>query len=251
MPVINMKKNITQAIILAAGMGVRLKELNQGIPKGFISLGDDKPIIEYSIDALLECGIKDIIIVTGFMDEHYENLRSRYPQIRTVRNEKYSETGTMYSLWCARHLLNTDFILLESDLIYEIRAIRELLESPIKNSILLSGKTEAGDEVYVGADGDWVKQISKDKKSLTSIVGEFIGVSKFSDDFYLKLIQTAEEGFESNVLISYDMDCLVTAAEKNPLGFLKIENLLWAEIDDVSQLNKAQKVWENIKKLSA
>jgi choline kinase len=251
MPVINMKKNITQAIILAAGMGVRLKELNQGIPKGFISLGDDKPIIEYSIDALLECGIKDIIIVTGFMDEHYENLRSRYPQIRTVRNEKYSETGTMYSLWCARHLLNTDFILLESDLIYEIRAIRELLESPIKNSILLSGKTEAGDEVYVGADGDWVKQISKDKKSLTSIVGEFIGVSKFSYDFYLKLIQTAEEGFESNVLISYDMDCLVTAAEKNPLGFLKIENLLWAEIDDVSQLNKAQKVWENIKKLSA
>ena len=251
MPVINMKKNITQAIILAAGMGVRLKELNQGIPKGFISLGDDKPIIEYSIDALLECGIKDIIIVTCFMDEHYENLRSRYPQIRTVRNEKYSETGTMYSLWCARHLLNTDFILLESDLIYEIRAIRELLESPIKNSILLSGKTEAGDEVYVGADGDWVKQISKDKKSLTSIVGEFIGVSKFSYDFYLKLIQTAEEGFESNVLISYDMDCLVTAAEKNPLGFLKIENLLWAEIDDVSQLNKAQKVWENIKKLSA
>ena len=132
-----MKKNITQAIILAAGMGVRLKELNRGVPKGFISLGDDKPIIEHSIDVLLDCGIKDIIIVTGFMDEHYENLRSRYPQIRTVRNEKYSETGTMYSLWCARKLFSTDFILLESDLIYEIRAIKELLQSPIKNSILM------------------------------------------------------------------------------------------------------------------
>ncbi|MBN4079836.1 phosphocholine cytidylyltransferase family protein [bacterium AH-315-C08] len=246
-----MRKNITQAVILAAGMGVRLKELNRGIPKGFILLGDDKPIVEHSIDALLACGIKDIIIVTGFMDEHYENLRSRYPQIKTVRNEKYSETGTMYSLWCARHLLNTDFILLESDLIYEIRAIRELLESPIKNSILISGKTDAGDEVYVGVDGDRVKQISKDKKTLSSIVGEFIGVSKLSYDFYLKLIQTAEEGFESNLLISYDMDCLVAVAEKNHLGFLKIENLLWAEIDDVSQLNKAQKVWENIKNLSA
>jgi 2-aminoethylphosphonate-pyruvate transaminase len=243
-----MNKNITQAIILAAGMGVRLKEFNRGVPKGFISLGYEKPIINHSIDALLACGIKDIIIVTGFMDEHYENLRSRYPQIKTVRNEKYSETGTMYSLWCARHLLSTDFILLESDIIYEIRAIRELLESPVKDSILISGKTEAGDEVYVGADGDWVKQISKDKKNLSSIIGEFIGISKLSYDFFLKLIQTAEEGFDSNLLISYDMDCLVTVSEKNHLGFLKIENLLWAEIDDVSQLKKAQKVWENIKK---
>ena len=246
-----MKKNITQAIILAAGMGVRLKELNRGVPKGFISLGDDKPIIEHSIDALLACGIKDIIIVTGFMDEHYENLRSRYPQIKTVRNEKYSETGTMYSLWCARNLVNTDFILLESDLIYEIRAIKELLESTSENSILISEKTDAGDEVYVGADDNWVKQISKDRKTLSSIVGEFIGISKLSYDFYLKLIQRAEEDFDSNLLISYDMDCFVAVAEKNHLGFLKIEKLLWAEIDDVSQLNKAAKVWENIKKLSA
>ncbi len=248
MPVVNNGKNITQAIILAAGMGVRLKELNRGVPKGFISLGNDKPIIEHSIETLLACGITDIIIVTGFMDEHYENLRFQYPQIKTVRNEKYSETGTMYSLWCARHLLDKDFILLESDLIYEIRAIRELLDSPARDSILVSGKTEAGDEVYVGAEGDWVKIITKDKKTLSSIVGEFIGVSKLSYDFYLKLIQTAEESFDSDLLISYDMDCLVAVAEKNHLGFLKIENLLWAEIDDVSQLNKAQKVWEKIKK---
>ena len=246
-----MKKNITQAIILAAGMGVRLKEFNRGVPKGFISFENDKPIIEHSIDALLACGIKDIIIVTGFMDKHYEKLRSRYPQIKTVRNEKYSETGTMYSLCCARNLVNTDFILLESDLIYEIRAIKELLESTSENSILISEKTDAGDEVYVGADDNWVKQISKDRKTLSSIVGEFIGISKLSYDFYLKLIQRAEEDFDSNLLISYDMDCFVAVAEKNHLGFLKIEKLLWAEIDDVSQLNKAKKVWENIKMLSA
>ena len=246
-----MKINITQAVILAAGMGVRLKELNRGIPKGFISLADNIPIIEHSIEALLTCGITDIIIVTGFMDEHYENLRSRYPQIKTVRNEKYSETGTMYSLWCARKLLNTDFILLESDLIFETRAIRELLESPVKNLLLITGKTEAGDEVYVAADGDRVKQISKDKTVLGSIVGEFIGVSRLSYDFYLKLIRTAEETFESDLMVSYDMDCFVTVADKTPLGFLKIENLLWAEIDDALQLKRAQKIWKEIKSQSA
>ena len=208
--------NITQAVILAAGMGVRLKELNRGIPKGFISLADNIPIIEHSIEALLACGIRDIIIVTGFMDEHYENLRSKYPQIKTVRNEKFSETGTMYSLWCARKLINTDFILLESDLIFEPRAIRELLESPVKNSLLITGKTKAGDEVYVEADGDSVKQISKNKKVLGSIVGEFIGVSRLSYDFYLKLIRIAEESFESDLKVSYDMDCFVTVADKTP-----------------------------------
>ena len=246
-----MKINITQAVILAAGMGVRLKELNRGIPKGFISLADNIPIIEHSIEALLACGISDIIIVTGFMDEHYENLRSRYPQIKTVRNEKYSETGTMYSLWCARKLLNTDFILLESDLIFETRAIRELLESPVKNLLLITGKTEAGDEVYVAADGDRVKQISKDKTVLGSIVGEFIGVSRLSYDFYLKLIRIAEESFESDLMVSYDMDCFVTVADKTPLGFLKIKNLLWAEIDDALQLKRAQKIWKEIKSQSA
>ena len=243
--------HITQAVILAAGMGVRLKELNRGIPKGFISLADDVPIIEHSIEALLACGISDIIIVTGFMDEYYENLRSKYPQIKTVRNEKFSETGTMYSLWCARKLINTGFILLESDLIFETRAISELLESPVKNSLLITGKTEAGDEVYVEADGDSVKQISKDKKVLGSIVGEFIGVSRLSYDFYLKLIQAAEESFESDLKVSYDMDCFATVAEKTPLGFLKIENLLWAEIDDALQLKRAQKIWKEIKSQSA
>ena len=246
-----MKINITQAVILAAGMGVRLKELNRGIPKGFISLADNIPIIEHSIEALLACGISDIIIVTGFMDEHYENLRSRYPQIKTVRNEKFSETGTMYSLWCARKLLNTDFILLESDLIFETRAIRELLESPVKNLLLITGKTEAGDEVYVAADGGRVKQISKDKQVLGSIVGEFIGISRLSYDFYLKLIPIAEESFESDLKVSYDMDCFVTVADKVPLGFLKIDNLLWAEIDDALQLKRAQKIWKEIKSQSA
>ena len=246
-----MKINITQAVILAAGMGVRLKELNRGIPKGFISLADNIPIIEHSIETLLACGISDIIIVTGFMDEYYENLRSKYPQIKTVRNEKFSETGTMYSLWCARKLINTDFILLESDLIFETRAIRELLESRVKNSLLITGKTEAGDEVYVETDGDWVKQISKDKKVLGSIVGEFIGVSRLSYDFYLKLIRIAEESFESDLKVSYDMDCFVTMADKIPLGFLKIENLLWAEIDDALQLKRAQTIWKEIKSQSA
>ena len=245
-----MKNNITQAVILAAGMGVRLKKLNNGIPKGFISLEDGKPIVENSIETLLACGIRDIIIVTGFMNEYYEDLCSRYPQIKTTRNEKYSETGTMYSLWCARNLLKSDFILLESDLIFEIKAVSELLKSPFKDLILLSGKTEAGDEVYVEAEGDRVKGISKDRKNLGSIVGEFIGISRLSFDFYMSLVKKAEEAFDFDLMINYDTDGFTTLAKKGSLKYLKIENLLWAEIDTGLQLERAKKVWKEIKSLN-
>ena len=245
-----MKNNITQAVILAAGMGVRLKKLNNGIPKGFISLEDGKPIIENSIETLLAYGIRDITIVTGFMNEYYENLCSRYPQIKTIRNEKYSETGTMYSLWCARNLLKSDFILLESDLIFEIKAVSELLKFPFKDLILLSGKTEAGDEVYVEAEGDSVKRISKDRKILGSIVGEFVGISRISIDCYLSLVAKAEEVFDFDLMINYDTDGFATLLEKGSLKYLKIENLLWAEIDTGFQLERAKKVWKEIKNLN-
>ena len=240
-----MKQKITQAVILAAGMGSRLKELNKGAPKGFIRLGDIS-IIEHSIKALFACGVEEIIIVTGYMDEHYENLSVQYPQIKTVRNEKFSETGTMYSLWCARNLISADFVLLESDLIFEIKAIQEIMESSYDDCILISGRTEAGDEVFVAAEGNVVKKISKDRTLLDSIVGEFVGISKISNDFYQLMIQLAEDRFKSNLKINYDMDCFVTVSEIRHLGYLKIENLLWAEIDNEAQLNNAHKVWERI-----
>jgi len=242
-----MGKNITQAVILAAGMGLRLKELNKGRPKGFIRLGG-LPIIEHSIRTLLACGIQEIIIVTGFMDGDYEKLSSQYPQIKTVRNEKFSETSTMYSLWCARNLIRADFILLESDLIFENRAIQELKECPHNDCILISGKTEAGDEVFVSAEGNKVKNISKNRRSFNSPVGEFVGISKLSHDFYQLMVRKMEDGFESNFKMSYDMDCFVAVSKNKHLDFLKIENLLWTEIDNEAQLNNAYILWERIKK---
>jgi len=55
---------LTIAVILAAGMGVRLGALGQTIPKGFLQLGD-QPIVAESIAQLHACGIERIIIVTG------------------------------------------------------------------------------------------------------------------------------------------------------------------------------------------
>jgi len=68
---------ITKAVILAAGMGLRMKEMGEEIPKGFIRLGGS-PIIEHSLRALISCGIKEIMIVTGHKGGYYENLKETY-----------------------------------------------------------------------------------------------------------------------------------------------------------------------------
>ena len=121
-----MTNKIQVAVILAAGMGERLKEAGKTIPKGFLRLGK-RPIIEESIDKLLRAGIKQIIIVTGHHFEYYERLKESYSGvIETIHNGLYGRSGSMYSLYCAKHRLMEDFLLLESDIVYEERAVSDL-----------------------------------------------------------------------------------------------------------------------------
>jgi len=239
-----MSQVITKAVILAAGMGLRMKEMGEEIPKGFIRL-DGSPIIEHSLRTLISCGIKEILVVTGHKREYYENLKETYPEIRTVENTKFADTGTMYSLGCARDFVDADFILLESDLVFDPEAITGILNVPYSDCLLLSGTTNAGDEVYVGAVENRVAQISKDRNQIKDSVGEYIGIAKISKQLYGRLQQTASS--DSNPKQSYDMDCLVRIASEHPLHFLRMDGLDWAEIDDLKQLERAQKVWEKIK----
>jgi choline kinase len=241
-----MSQTITKAVILAAGMGLRMKEMGEEIPKGFIRLGKT-PIIEHSLKALVSCGIQEILIVTGHKGGYYEKLKETYPEIRTVENNKFADTGTMYSLWCARDFVDSDFILLESDLIYAPGEIARILNAPYSNCLLLSGTTHAGDEVYVEAIENRVSQISKDRSQVSNSVGEYIGIAKISKNLYSRLNQVAEPQFESKPKLSYDMDCLVQVANESPIHFLCMDGLDWAEIDDLTQLERAQKVWQRIK----
>ena len=237
-----MNQVVTKAVILAAGMGLRMKKMGEDIPKGFIRLGE-RPIIEHSLKTLIACGIQEIMIVTGHKAEYYESLKATYPEIRTVENTEFAKTGTACSLGCARDFVDSDFILLESDLIFESTAITGILKAPHSDCLLLSGTTNAGDEVYVEAAENRVIGISKNRDDIKDSVGEYIGIAKISKLLYDRLIQSAD----SNPKLSYDMDCLIQIASEHPVYFLRMEGLDWAEIDDLAQLSRAQKVWERIK----
>lgn len=236
---------LSKAVILAAGGGQRLGHLARGMPKGFIRLGEET-IIEESIKKILLLGIKEILIVTGFMDSFYERLKEKFNSITTVKNEKFAKSGTMYSLFCARNFIDSNFLLLESDLIFETRGLVEIVKYPQENCLLLSGRTQGEDEVYVeGAEGR-VSKISKDSNCLENVVGEFVGISKISFSLFKKMIQASQDKFESTLQVDYDMDCISGIAKENDIFYKKIDDLLWAEIDNESQLLRAIKIYDKI-----
>ena len=236
---------IHTAVILAAGVGSRLGDEFADRPKGLLRIGD-RPIIEESIQALARAHIRDILIVTGHQAGHYESLEGDDGvSLRTVHNPHYAESGSMYSLYCARHALNDGFLLLESDLIYEPRALTELLAHPADDAILLSGPTGAGDEVWVSATGDNLAGMSKDMDSLggdQDIAGELVGICKISSQLFRIMLRIAERAFATSLHYDYETDCLVAAAAERNIACPLVADLAWSEIDDPEHLRRAREI---------
>jgi 2-aminoethylphosphonate-pyruvate transaminase len=245
---------IKRAVILAAGMGTRLAGELDDRPKGFLQLGD-RPIIEESIERLAGAGIRDVVIVTGHHAEFYESLEAGPGldmdsglSVRTVLNPRYADSGSMYSLYCAREAIAREaieggFLLLESDLIYEPRALTELLQHPAEDAILLSGPTGAGDEVYVSTHDGYLAGMSKNPDALGSdaeIAGELVGISKISGPLFRIMVRIAERAFAESLHYDYETDCLVAAGAERPVACPLVSDLVWAEIDDPSHLKRAR-----------
>lgn len=301
---------VKTAVILAAGRGTRLKELGKEIPKGFLQIGE-KPIIVESLEKLSAVGIEQVVIVTGHCAEKYEELaRSRnteaeirgqieirnpsetmplcsarpsLPRIVTVHNDRYADSGSLYSLYLAGRVLEENshgFLLLESDLVYESRALRVLQEDPRPDLILVSGITNSGDEVWVQTESGYLRALSKERSKLEPVetqarpgLGES-GKTKYeetkdepggkvkngpgytagsSTEILGELVGISKismrlyaqlsrvaEGLFQKSLHVEYESGLMETAKQHPIPCLLVPDLLWAEIDDVNHLERAK-----------
>ena len=229
------------AVILAAGMGSRLRGVVENHPKGFLQLGD-RTIVEESIARLRAAGIDNVIIVTGYCAEYYDALAANYGErVTTVHNPSFQQSGSMYSLYCARDLLDAPFLLLESDLIYEKRALEVLLQHSSDDAILLAGRSDAGDEVYVSTQDGCLHAMSKDRAQLgDEIAGELVGICKISTGLFELMIDISRQAFTDNLMFDYETDCLVAAGRSAAIACPVVDDLLWAEIDDAAHLARAR-----------
>ena len=228
--------NVGQAVVLGAGLGCRLKGVLDDRPKGFLKLGG-RLIIEESIAKLIRTGINDIIIVTGYCFEFYDRLAEKYPFIRTIQSPEFATTGSMMSLCMPATWVRSDFLLLESDLIYEFQALQTLQSSARDNCILLSGKTGSGDEVYVGVHDNRIVNISKCRGDIEWLGGELVGISKITRDLYQQMTRLAAEKCKQNSQYQYE-DCLTDLSSSTAIYYHCLEDLAWTEIDDEQQLSR-------------
>lgn len=106
---------VKRAIIIAAGFGSRMIPISLNTPVPMINVSG-KPIIESLLVAIRNAGIKEIIIVRGYLGEQFEQLTDKYPEIRFVDNPQYNETRNISSLLCVCDLLENAYIC-EADLL--------------------------------------------------------------------------------------------------------------------------------------
>jgi 2-aminoethylphosphonate-pyruvate transaminase len=234
-----MTPSIRTAVILAAGMGTRLGGFTKEQPKGFLEI-DGRSLIERSIRNLLDHGISNIIIGTGYFHEHFDLLRQKFPGVSTCRNEEFAVTGSMYTLYVLSKLVDGPFLLLESDLLYEPASIDYLLSDPGENIILASGPTRSGDEVFIQHSPERLLQnMSKDKSVLSHINGELVGISKLSLKALQKMVAFSEKHFGEGKKTMHYEDAMVGVCNEQKIAIKVIDDLAWCEIDDEHHLERA------------
>ena len=234
------------AVILAAGMGSRLGEVFSGKPKGLIEIGG-MSLVGRSLNMLKKSGIERIIIGTGYLGGEYEQLARAYGAV-CVFNGKFSETGSMYTLWNLRNCIRGPFLLLESDLLYQPSAIGILLDDERADVILASGATCSGDEVFIECSREgWLMNMSKDRSVVSKTDTELVGISKISTRLFAQMCEVFEKTFAERPGLDYE-EALVAAAKTLPIHIRKAEELVWCEIDDPSHLKRAVEViWPRIR----
>jgi histidinol-phosphate/aromatic aminotransferase/cobyric acid decarboxylase-like protein/choline kinase len=242
-----------QAIILAAGMGKRLGKYTQDGTKCMVSV-NGKSLIERALEALIEVGIKRVVLVVGYRADRLRAfLEGRYAalEIAYVVNEIYATTNNIYSLWLAReHLAGDDTILLESDLIFQPEILKKLIADPEPNLAIVS-KFEAwmdGTVTLMDDDRNIISVIDKAAFKWKRVEQYYktVNIYKFSCHFsrsyYLPFLEAYLTAFGHN---QYYEQVLKVLAMLEDVQFkaLPVSAKLWYEIDDPNDLSVAETIF--------
>ena len=243
-----------QAIILAAGMGKRLKQLTQNNTKCMVKV-NGVPLINRTLNQLEQHNLSRIVIVTGYegqkLREHIEGLHIKTPVV-FIDNPVYDRTNNIYSLFLAKdYLLKEDTLLLESDIIFEDSVLNSLTDDP-RDSLALAAKYESWMDgtCLVLSDQDDIEAMIPGKKfrfSDTEHYYKTVNLYKFSQEFsrthYVPFLEAYTKALGNNEYYEQVLKVLVTLDDPGIKAKRLDENQRWYEIDDIQDLNIAESIF--------
>lgn len=238
-----------QAVILAAGMGKRLKELTQNSTKCMVKV-NGQTLIERMLSQIESRDFSRIVIVVGYegqkLIDYISTLNVKKP-IVYVENPIYDKTNNIYSLSLAKdYLCEEDTMLFESDLIFEDSIIDILLEDP-RDTLALVDKYESwmdGTCVKI-ADDDSIEAFVPGKKFKFNEIKSYyktVNIYKFSKHFsqthYVPFLEAYTKALGDNEYYEQVLR-VITMLDDPEIKAKRLNGQIWYEIDDIQDLDIA------------
>ena len=254
-----------QALILAAGMGKRLKELTQDNTKCMVKVNGVR-LIDRALDALVHVGIKKTTLVIGYEGaklKKYVGRSWKGMRISYIENKVYDKTNNIYSLALAADCLaKDDTILMESDSIFENAVLERLVNDPRPNLAIVDAFQSWMDGTCVTLDeNQLIKRFVPKKDFVYEEIPTYyktVNIYKFSKAFsresYIPFLRAYSSALGNNEYYEQVLR-VVALLDKPQMYALTLNGEKWYEIDDIQDLDIAESMFcppeEQVKKLTS
>jgi choline kinase len=238
-----------KAIILAAGMGSRLRPLTDDKPKCLVEL-DKIPLLDRQLEVLKSAGISNVHVIGGYLGHMLKR-----PNVTLHMNENYESTNMVETLFCAEEVLQgtQDIIVSYGDIVYEPRVLQKLISSEAEVSVasdldwLRYWYERMPDplvdvETFVVDESDRIIELGQRPESLDVIEGQFMGLIKFRSDSLPKLrkawldVRHQNRPLASSMPMTDFLQMLINRDWDVRASFVSGG---WAEVDSVQDLHVA------------